>query len=341
MSRQSDLVIAHNGAWKRQLNISTPRALSDMNAAMNAVRPEHVRREKNVRELFDCSQQFLTGKKLLNQLGRLNVEVQVDARQLGGLLYAACGVAAAPSGSNPYTHAITVLGKGVYQLPMFTFVVGFNDGVDPGMLFQSAVLNRLSLTAQGIDDIVCRTEWVGFAPVPNDSFTYPACTDNPGLNLFDGALSVNSEDVLTGADENHTTRSYEFFIDNGILTGDHAFPVASKNPKRLDRQSVRTWGLRWGVEGVEGDDLHQLMAPDGEVGTDVPFSLRVGSATNGATITCPHALLEEDNNQAQTFAGETNDSILQALLTPLMNAGVLPFSVSAVNTQSTQYGVTA
>lgn len=337
MARQSDLYIAYSPTWKKQTNIATARSLSDLTKVRPArpLRNEHVRTEKNVRDVFDCSGQFLRKRKVLNQLGRLNIEVDAVPDDLTGAFAAALGVTTAPTGSGPFTHAIAMLGKTAYQLPFFTFLVGFADGTDDGMIFQSAVLNRLLISGAGLDDLTVREEWVGYAPVANpDPFTWPACNDTDPLNIYDGALSIAGEDRFSGADSNHTTRSFEFEINNNIITDDDAFPTAVLNPKRLERAPQRTFALRWKVEGEEGDTVHGQMTAG--AGTDVPFSLRVGATTNGVTVTCPHSLLTIDGNAEQTFEGSANRAALNAVLLPLMNAGVLPFSVTAVIAGGTQ-----
>lgn len=333
--RRSLLRIAYSPVGAKQTAWDTPLANGVITAVVNARTPNHIEPVERVEELFDCTGQYLTGEQVLSRYARLTLDLEVDINSLACFVALGSGVAAAPSGTGPYTHGITPLGPTVYALPVSTLIIGFADGVDPGIKWQNVAVNSWLVSGRDSERLNARIELIGSGNlIAASGYTFPDCSQYTPLKMTDGAATLDGENLLSGTDPNHTLRRFEWRHNNNILINDDPFPLAALDIKRLERADVRDWGLRLGIEGRLNDTLHTKAKSR----LTVASSMRIGSATNGIIITTPSGLLKQDGTP-QEFAGEANRGVLALAHRPLRIPGdaTTPYTVSIVDSQASAY----
>jgi hypothetical protein len=97
--RNRKLVVAFNGAFKRQSAFGVPMAASDIDTRHPQTTPTYPSKNVTREEVRDCSGEYVIAEEITSRLARLRFAFDADAYLLAGWLAYAQGVAAAPSGT--------------------------------------------------------------------------------------------------------------------------------------------------------------------------------------------------------------------------------------------------
>lgn len=325
--RGSQLRLAYHPAFARQTDLSTQIPNNQLTAVFQATSRNHIGVQENADPILDCSQQFKIGEEVISRIGRLTIEADADANVLGGLMALVLGVSAAPTGTGPFTHNLSMMDTATFQGPAGTFIVGFEGVANSGLLFKGAVLDTLKVLVSGNKRAKVTADFIGFGDRPPQAgFVFPVCTDIVPIKLRDGLFTIG------GASKLNLLKELEFTFSNGILANEDPFTLASIDPQRLERADLRTMSLRFKLEGYEGDANHQLL------NTTPAVQVRFGTATNGVLIDIPVGKIKEDQS-VQGFEGEASRAVLNMLVDPWKVSGnaATPLTVQAINGNDTQY----
>jgi len=335
------LAVAYSGTGAKQSAFGTPLSNGALDTLFNLTEGRsHIEPVRNIKEIPDCLGRNIIGLQELTRYARLRLEFNLDIKSAPVMAAYAMGVAASPTGpvSGNYTHAITRLAERLFVLPFFTVIAIFADSAasDPGIKMQDCVVNNFTITAasQG-DEVLCQVEIIGKGDLAAAvGYTPPDCSSYTPLRLVDGALTLDSENLLSGTDANHTALSAEFTMSNSLPTGDFLFPLASQDIKRIEQGNVLTQALNLGVGGRLNDTLHTKAKNL----TVAASAWRIGSATSGITITVPSGVIRE-GSPAQDWFGEVSEAGLRIVHQPLIVPGnaATPMNMTVVNTQATAY----
>lgn len=323
--RASSATIAFSPEGKRQPDFATAMQLTNLTASLPDTAKNLYRYEQTREEILDCSAEELFTRITTGQIGSLTLEFDAAPETLAVLLAYALGVAAAPSGSGPYTHQITELPVGAYQPPPFSLVHGFRGGATP-LLLRGCVINSITIRGQARQRVTGSAEIRFAEATPASGFVLPPCVNFVPLRMSDCDLLRGATSLAAGL------RSFEFSYSNELLTRDHPFTAAAAIPTRLERADRRTRRLTF---AVLGDDSDALFA-DALSGVADDFTLQLGPASNRVTIQIPNGLLDLDGGGLQKD-GEANETVIRALVTPAVNATTTPVEITAINNQSTAY----
>lgn len=321
--RASSACVAFSPLGKRQPDFATAMQLTNFASFPDTARNMY-RFEQTREDILDCSTEELYSRLLTGQLGQLTMDFDASPNILGVLFAYALGVAAAPTGSGPYTHEITELPVGVYQPPPFSLVHGFRGGGTP-LLLRGCVVNSLVVRAEARGRVQGSVEIRFAEAVPATGYALPACINTVPLRISDCTLMVGAQDLT------NRLRRFEFSYNNQLLTRDHPFTAASSLPTRLERADRRERRLQF---AVLGDDSDQLFT-DALAGTSAQISLRLGQSEY-VEFQLGNALLELDGGGLQKD-GEANETVIRINALPAVVAATTPVVVRAVNNQSDAY----
>lgn len=343
-SFRDQIRLAYSSSFKRQTTVGTALANGEMDKTMTATL---ISPSREVREKFfmNCDNQTLRRIEATSRLFRATIEFDMSAHLGTGFLAGAMGVTAAPTGTDPLTHGITMLPASVRELTYHTFIIGHDDGTGEAWGWHDVVFGRWRAEASSGADSVwkCTVDMVGNAArVSKTSWTWPVCVDEDPANLYDGVLTLDGVQYID------TTKSIFCEYDNGVLTNDAPFVAGSLDWKRGLRSPVRGYTLGAAILGTDrpGDTLATKTRVANDVGTVVADStLRIGSATNGITIEAPSGYLSAEA-ATQSYYGEAEEGVLNVRVRPLGVAGdtTSPLNALAVipnAQQSTQFEVAA
>lgn len=327
----SRIVFAPDG--KRQADFETAMPTTALTKVLPDTAKTFYKKEQTREDVMDCSGEELYKRILLGEIGDISIAFDVTRRLVSVLLAYIYGVAAAPSGSNPYTHQLDELPVGSYQPSPFSLIFGFAGVADP-LLLRGCTMNTLGFSGRARQKLT-GTANIKFAEaVPAEGFTFPACLNEVALRFADAQLLKGATNFSTAK----TLRSFDFNFSNNLLTGDHAFTGDSTVPTRLERADRRTRSLRYAVLGDNRDTLYT----QAEAGHEEAFTLQLGAGNDKVTVGCPSAVHELDGGglQKDGEAGETN---IVVVATPQLVAGNShsPTNVVVVNDQSTGYLIAA
>lgn len=330
--------VAYASTGAKQSAFGTPTANGTINTLLNLTEGRsQIEVVETTKEVLDC-----LGREQLDEIGltrlcRLNVEFKVDEKSIAVLGAYAAGVAAAPTGAGPFTHAITRLAERLFVLPYFTLICGFADGVDPGVKVQDCIVNSFGVNAPSqTDDILCNVEIVGKGDLAAAAaYTFPDCSDYTPLSMVAGALTLDGENLLSGADANHTAYSAQFTMSNNILVGDHPFPLAALDIKRLEQGDRRIQDFTLNVGGRLNDTLHAKM----KARQHAVALWRIGASPAAFTVNIPDGIIRPTGPAHTTWVTEASESALQISVLPAIIPGdaTTPFNFSAINAVSTTY----
>jgi hypothetical protein len=329
-ARGSQLKVAFHPAFATQVDFDTPLDTATLTKVFQCTSPNHIEPQKTIKSIFDCTQQYKIGNRILKRGARLRLELEVDAKTLHGLLALAFGATAAPAS---LTSGISMLGPKTFAVPVTTVVVGYDDGSDPGVILKCCAVNSISINGRTAETVKVTVELVGSGDLQTATgFTFPNCTDLVPVYFEDGALTINSVDRFLGDTPNKTTWEFNFTYSNNLALQDAA-PMNKVDYIRLERGEVREYGCTWKVEGRVMDSLHALAH---QATTNNSFSFRVGTTTNGVTITCAAAEMLE-GSPLQTHEGEVRRAVLNLVLNPLRvsSNAATPLVASATYTGNT------
>jgi hypothetical protein len=337
MPFRSQLYIGYSSTFKKQSAFGTPLGPSEIDkvipATLNSI--SHVDLTEQNEAVPTCDGQYPADLIRLHRLARLSIDVQPDAQNVGGILATAGGSAAAPTGSGPYTHVISMLGATVFTLPYQTLIVKYQDGSDAGVILQDAITESIELTAQF--DQLLRVRWnlVGNGLLPSASgYTLPECSLIDALRFDSNALmTINSVEYI------NSTKRYTFSYSNNPPLNDFPFTLASPDIQRMARGDQRPISLRPSILGALTGTLGAAARTIPV--TKYPFTVRIGSATSGVTIAAASALVKIQN-PLQGFEGEKPEAAVNLDLEPVKIPGnaATPVQFTITNNQSTAYLVT-
>jgi hypothetical protein len=252
-------------------------------------------------DILDCTTEYLIDILVLHRYAKLTLELEVDATTLLAMFGLTLG---AGSGND-----ILMLGPTVFALPTTSLVVGFADGVDPGILLSPVVASSLQVTGRVDQKLMIKWELVGSALMPSAGYVFPDCSEITPLRL-----DINTHMTVSGVDRTLETRSFDFNYNNNIPLRDFPWVLGQLDVVRLERGDKRTCTMAWVLEGRENDaDGELLMAVPP---THVPWDLHLGPAIGGGIDLISANSLWRPNGGLQTWDGEVSIACLNSLLTP-------------------------
>ncbi len=322
--RASSAAIAISPQGARQADFATATATAALTALLPDTAKSFYRKEQTREDVLDCSGQELYKRLLTGEIGDISIEFNASAKLVALLAAYEMGVAAAPVGVNPYTHALGEIPLDAYQPPLFSLVFGFRGGATP-LLLRACAMNSLGLRGAR-RGIVTGAANIKFAEaVPAAGFVFPACLNDEPLRVADCSLTAGGAAV-------DGLRSFDFSHSNKILTGDHAFTNESVLATRFERDDRRERRLSYVILGDNSD----LAYTEAEAGAEMPLALTIGTGNNRVTFNAPRTQVELDGGglRKDGQAGETNIALVG---TPLIDGAQMPVGAVAVNDQATAY----
>ncbi len=264
-------------------------------------------------DLNDCTTQYLKDLIILHRYARLTMDLEVNKDILAAIVGKAFGI---ESGSSRL-----MLGPTVVILPSTTFVVGFADDEDPGILFYDAVCESLEITGEIDQKMQVRVTWVGRGDMlAAEAFTFPDCEDITPLR-FDQNASI----IIDGEEQILKARRLVFTYNNNIPLRDHPFALGVIDISRpFERGDKRVYTTNVLLEGRIGDDLAAMAITIPP--THVDFSFRIGDP--GIVFSALDAMIRPNATTLQEFHGEVSLGVLSLLMTPTRVSGEIstPFS---------------
>jgi len=328
VKRATQSLFAIPGAGLRQVDFATAMDPADITFLFPDTAKTFYRWDQTREEQLDCSGEELYDKILLGEIGDITVSFDATPKIVALLVAYALGVAAAPTGTNPYTHAITELPLDVYQGPVFSAVFGFRGGADP-LLLRSCAINSWSLSARARQKITGQANIKFAEGTPIEDYVFPACVNEPALRFQDSKLTIG------GVDQATLLRMWDLGYDNKILTDDHAYTNASTKCTRLERSDRRERRINWSILGDDSDAAFATY----KAGAKQSALLELGASPNKVSLTAAETFFELDGGglAKDGQAGETN---IKVAGTPAINGAALPVVGSIINAQSTAFLLT-
>jgi hypothetical protein len=316
-NRRSQLRIAYNSDWAEQSDFGVPLTAGELDALLVTREggQSHIEPVFTTEDLNDCTTQYLKDLIILHRIARLTMDLEVDKDTLAGLLKYGMGV---ESGSNRF-----MLGPTVYILPATTFVVGFADGEDPGIVLSDAVCESLVITGEIEQKFQVRAVFVGRGDMPDADFTFPDCEDLENVLRFD----QNAEFIWNGVDYILDTRRIVITINNQVPIRDFPFALGSVDITRaLERGDKRIVTVDWVTTGRPNDDL-------GRQGLTIPpthhdLSIRIGNP--GIVFEAADGMIRPQQGAYQVWEGEVALACLALQITPIRVPGDPSTPLSAV-----------
>ncbi len=316
--RGSQFRIAYDPLFTPQSAIGTPNATATLTAVLQVTTRNHIALEQKFDDVYDCSGQFKVTRNQLSRLARLQVEFDASPLLVKGFLGACMGK---PTGTLKINMGMLPIAE--FQPPYLTFVVGFDEGTDTGVLFHSVVVNSFKIMSKSRERIHCSMELIGSGNLTATSgFSYPACSTVVPIYPADGALTINGVNALQANDAAGTS-TVEFNLDysNNLLVSDDPWQLAQIDPTRIERADRRTIMFDWKVEGQELDATHAaaIASPSNQW----PVIWRIGTTLNNVLLTATKCILSGEGN-VQGFEGEAARAVLNLKLEPILDGATLP-----------------
>lgn len=316
--------LAFNPDFKRQTTVGTALANGLMTATMTATAVTPAR-EVRTKAFMNCDNQTLRRLEATSRLTRMTIEFDASPHLAAGFLAGAMGVTAAPTGTDPKTHGISMLPASVRELTYHTFIWGHDDGTGEAWKYSDVVFDRVRLEASAGADSVwrCTVDMLGNASRTSvTSWTWPACVDEDPANLYDGTLTISATSYMD------TCKSLFCEYSNNVLSSDAPFVAGSLDWKRGLRSPVRGYTIGASIIGTDraGDTLAALTQANSDVGTAAASSFRMGTAGNGLTISVASGYVSAEGN-TQSYYGEAEEGVLNIRIVPLTTT---PMTASAV-----------
>jgi hypothetical protein len=324
--------VAFSSAYKRQTSQGTALLNADMDATFPAALTAF-RRVPVFKVIPDCSNLFIRRRQIVSHYYAFTLEYDASPHQMAGSFAATMGLSAAPTGTDPLTHAITMLPPTLRELSLHTFIIGMEDGSGKAWKYKDVAYARTRVEAHAGTDTTwrCTTDLLASAArTAVTGWTWPTCVDEDPAKLYDGSLTIN------GVDWKNSTKSIFCEYNNAVFVNDAPFVAGSLEVKRwLYGAENRSYVLGATILGADqsGDTLGDLLYANNDVGTSVTnTALVIGAAsTNSLTINVPLAdATVEDAGQG--FAGEAREAALNFIAVPKKAAGnaASPMSATAV-----------
>jgi hypothetical protein len=324
--KQQNVFAVFSAIFGVQAALGTPIPQADLTAQLPLARDGKPLPSRRVTrdETRDVTGKYLVGRRLTSRLALWTLTLPaINAKLAAGFLAWALNDAAAPTGAGPHTHLITRSASD--RLKATSFVIGAKDSDEPAELYSDMVLNTLEIRGEVRQKLSLTAGFVGGAnPTPLVGYTPPACTAPPvALYPQDCLLMVAGTDYTEGL------RSLLFRFNNNVYSADDPFPWDAVDPVRLER-GIEESQFTMSMYGTKSHPLYALaLAEDVEA-----MSLRLGSTTEGTTITVPAAQLTLGDPPI-AYAGEASRSALNLVADPFSADGcALPDSVTYVGAQA-------
>jgi hypothetical protein len=323
--KQQNVFVVFSAIFGVQAALGTPVPTADLTAQLPLARDAKPLPGRRVTrdETRDCTGKYLTGRRLTSRLALWTLNLPAINPQLAaGFLALAMNAAAAPTGGGPHTHAITR--SSADKLKATSFIVGAGDSDEPAELYSDMVLNTCEIRADFRQKLSLSASFVGNAnPTPVADYTPPACSTPPvALYPQDCLLNIN------GVPYTDNLRSFLYRYNNNVFANDDPFPFDAVDPVRLER-GIEESQFQLGVYGTKNHALYAL----GLAEAIEAISLRLGSTTEGTTITSPGAQLLLGDPPVG-YAGEASRSVLSLTADPFSVGGALPDSAVYVGAQA-------
>lgn len=324
MAFRDQIRLAFNLDGKRQTSVGTALANNLMTATMTATAVTPAR-EVRMKSFYNCDNQTLRRMEATSRLTRMTIEFDASPHLAAIFLAGAMGVTASPTGTDPKTHAITMLPASVRELTYHTFIWGHDDGTGEAWKYSDVVFDRVRLEASAGADSVwrCTVDMVGNASRTSvTSWTWPSCVDEDPANLYDGTLTIDSVAYI------NTAKSIFCEYSNRVLTNDAPFVAGALDWKRGIRSPERGYVIGAAILGTDrpGDTLAAKTQANSDVGTAAASSFRMGTSGNGLTVTVASGYITAEGN-TQGYYGEAEEGVLNIVIVPLTST---PMAASAV-----------
>lgn len=180
--------------------------------------------------------------------------------------------------------------------------------------------NRVVLTGEVRGKVSMDVDFVGSADIevidPGD-FDFAACQNSPAVYTNDCQLLINA------IDRTADLHRFVYTFNNNLLINDDPFPFDSVNAVRLERD-VEDSLFNFQLYGTKAHAVYVDAAAE----TTRAVSLRIGSATEGASIIAAGAQLALQDTELG-YAGEANRSVINVDAVPFSVSGAAPDRVHA------------
>lgn len=309
-NRRTQLRVAYAPGFQAQAGFGIPLSPASLTKVLVTREggQSHIEPVFTTEDLNDCTTQYLLDLIVLHRIARLTLDLEVDVTTLAGLFGMALGTTVGST--------VFMLGPTVYVLPATTFIVGFADGEDPGIVLSDAVCESLTLTGRVEQKFQVRAVFIGRGDMlAAVGFTFPDCEDIVPLRFDQNALfTVNSVEHI------NDTRAFECTYNNNVPIRDFPFSLASVDITRaLERGDKRNYSVNWTVTGREGDTL--ATAAISVPPTHYDFLIRIADpAGNNVELIAADAMIRPQGT-FQGFDGEVSMAVLLLTLTPTRVAG--------------------
>lgn len=328
MGFATDIAVEISGTGKVQADAATVQPEADLNLRLNAqeIRPFRVVVQR--REILTCNRRGLMRRRTTTRHGEMTWRMEATPKLIALMFAWWAGTAAAPTGTDPKTHLISLSSSRVARY--FSAKVGFADGSD-GRFYRLCSINDIRLSAtQGTDavwqmdvDIVCAADYTA-----DTTTTWGACYDKDPAILSEGAFTIN------GTSYQSVLQEIALNFVGAIAKGSDPF-LNSIDAQRWRRGSRLGYGMTASFAGDTSHALYTAGAANGNNGTEYPVIVRIGPAGDGITFTYPAALVSLQEDQL-SFFGELEESSIALMIdpttdeadatTPLTAAAVLPLA---------------
>jgi hypothetical protein len=239
-------------------------------------------------------------------------------------------------------HAVSRLGVGLYTLPYTTLYVGYRGSSEQPVIFKNVVVNSVRVRSSSREKVTATVELIGSADLAQTvGYTMPACVDIQPVRFGDCDLTINGVSIydpagLYGVENGGipVARDWEYYMQNDVLTGNHAFTGQGVDVTRLERADRRPSGLNIGALGEPNDTLYNMA----QARQTVAAILRVGPTSKNVTFNIPQGLLQFDSPRVR-HEGDANESHLRLTVRPKKVSGdaTTPSNVTARTQQATAY----
>jgi hypothetical protein len=222
-----------------------------------------------------------------------------------------------------------------YSLPLLTLYVGFRGSDKQPVIFKNVVVNSVRCRSTSRGKVTATIEFVGSADLQEAvGYTMPPCLDIIPVRFGDCQMLVGGVDQIAAG----LGREFEYYYQNDVITGDHAFTGVGVDVTRLERADKRPSGFNFFILGEPGDPLFVLA----KAKTTMAVALRVGPAGRHVLFTAPQGLLKLGSPQIR-FGGDPPESEIALVTRPKKVTGdaTTPTNVSARSKQATAFMVSA
>lgn len=221
-----------------------------------------------------------------------------------------------------------------YQPPYTSLALAFEDEPGSERLLVGAVFDNVRFRlpeANGIvtmtADIIARDLQAGTGlDIPPCVVYRPMRTGD--CRLIHNGVDYSALEALVDA---------EYFWNNGILTGNSAYPGRGVKPGRLERARQRTRGLNFRLRGGVTNALYEEALTNPEANILRATALRVGVAGDGIEETLPNNLVELDTGGGIALSADNGESVDRYVSTPTKQGATAPSSTAAFIPQATAF----